>query len=505
MAALATDIVANAVGRLWTAVVSFAIVPFYIHSLGVEGWAVVGLSLSLQAMLTVLDMGLSYTLTRELALRTDAHTASPESASLLVTFERVYWATGIVVAVALMLLADVLVSVLAAENLSADQVRDATMIFAAGFAMQWPGTLYQAALVGLRRQVTLNIILATAATVKAVGAVLVLELVSGTLAAFFAWSALTALASTLVLRAFARRQDDERRTGRFRVELLTRSWRYSAQITAILVAMAVFTQLDKLAIVSMLSLEQAGYYVLATTAASVLAFIPGPIATAVYPRLVNHHQNGDTQQLVRSYRQGTQAVACLLLPAAATMSVFAFGLLRFWTRQEEVAAAAAPFLGVLAVSAAFAGLAQIPFNFQAAVGRNGPVIAIYVASLAVAMLGIPLVGHLSGNTGIAWLWMAIHAFQLLVALPLIQSRVLPSLGLSRLLSDVLVPFLTSFAVALFVHWITRENGGGPLVLVWSFLAFVGGVLVTWPFLREIRKVVYRYVPTVFRNEDRGHA
>ena len=44
-----------------------AFVPLYIHYLGVEAWGLVGLMTMLQALLTLLDMGLTPTLSREMA------------------------------------------------------------------------------------------------------------------------------------------------------------------------------------------------------------------------------------------------------------------------------------------------------------------------------------------------------------------------------------------------------------------------------------------------------
>ena len=56
----------------------FVFVPVYISYLGIEAYGLIGLFATLQAWLSLLDLGLSPTLNREMArLRGGAHTAEP--------------------------------------------------------------------------------------------------------------------------------------------------------------------------------------------------------------------------------------------------------------------------------------------------------------------------------------------------------------------------------------------------------------------------------------------
>ncbi len=61
------NILANLVGSASTAFLSFAFVPFYIHFMGIESFGLVGFFITMQAVFLLLDMGLSATVSRELA------------------------------------------------------------------------------------------------------------------------------------------------------------------------------------------------------------------------------------------------------------------------------------------------------------------------------------------------------------------------------------------------------------------------------------------------------
>jgi len=61
------NILANLSGTAWSALIGLAMVPLYIRLLGIEAYGLIGFSITLQAILQILDFGLSPTVNRELA------------------------------------------------------------------------------------------------------------------------------------------------------------------------------------------------------------------------------------------------------------------------------------------------------------------------------------------------------------------------------------------------------------------------------------------------------
>jgi hypothetical protein len=64
---LTRNVFANLIGGVWVAVLTLAIAPIQVHLLGVEAYGVIGFISTLQVVVGVLDLGLSSTLTREIA------------------------------------------------------------------------------------------------------------------------------------------------------------------------------------------------------------------------------------------------------------------------------------------------------------------------------------------------------------------------------------------------------------------------------------------------------
>ena len=74
-----------------------ACVPLYIRFLGVEAYGLIGFYLMLQAILQVLDLGLSPTMNREMARYSVQPEKADEARDLVRTLELGYWLIGLMI------------------------------------------------------------------------------------------------------------------------------------------------------------------------------------------------------------------------------------------------------------------------------------------------------------------------------------------------------------------------------------------------------------------------
>ena len=61
------NLIANFLGQGWTALMGLAFIPVYIKYLGIEAYGLIGIFAVLHAWLTLLDVGMTPTLGREMA------------------------------------------------------------------------------------------------------------------------------------------------------------------------------------------------------------------------------------------------------------------------------------------------------------------------------------------------------------------------------------------------------------------------------------------------------
>ncbi len=166
------NILANYVGKFWTALMSFLFVPLYIKFIGIESYGLVGVFASLQAIFGLLDMGLSTTLNRELARLSASPETAHEMRDLVRTLELVYWGIALLMAVTIFGLSTPLAYYwVNSVQVSVTTVHHAILLMGGIIAFQWPLRFYAGGLMGIQKQVLLNIIDIGAMTVRAIGAI----------------------------------------------------------------------------------------------------------------------------------------------------------------------------------------------------------------------------------------------------------------------------------------------------------------------------------------------
>ena len=203
MSIIKQNIIANFGGKAWQALMSLAFVPLYIKFMGIESYGLVGIFASLLALFGILDMGLSTTLNREMARLSALPDKASEMRNLVRTLELPYWGVAVFIGIAVVCLSGPIANYwVKADKLTPATVKQALMIMGGVVAFRWPVSLYSGGLMGLQKQVLLNGINVFEATLRGLGAVLILWLISPTIQAFFIWQIFASMVHVLLSAFF---------------------------------------------------------------------------------------------------------------------------------------------------------------------------------------------------------------------------------------------------------------------------------------------------------------
>lgn len=466
------NIIANLGGSAWSALMGLAFVPVYIKLMGVESYALVGVYIALTGVLAILDMGLSQSMTREMArLSADENNASLQ-ADTARTLELIYWVIALGVVVVMVLLSDFIAyHWLSPEHLSRETLRQSLWIMAMVIGLRWPIALYLGGLNGLQRQVRANIILAIFATLQGGGALAVLWFIEPTILAFFSWQAVIALLNAIVLRTALWNSFPGMHAGAFRKEILQNIWRFAAGMSGISLVATVLTQLDKIMLSKMLSLTEFGYYTFAATVAGVIFRIIGPIFIAYQPRLTELVSRSDRLALVKAYHQGAQLMAVAILPATLVLAFFSREILELWTQNPDVVQNASLLTSLLVIGNALNGLMHIPYALQLAHGWTR--LAFYQNVIAVSVL-VPALYWATqhwGATGAASVWIVLNTGYILIGISVMHRRLLAAEKWRWYMYDTGKPFLLVLAATGAAKSLVPENAGA------LGMAFIIGVVL----------------------------
>jgi len=97
---------ANYAGKFWSNLLSLLLVPVYLHYLGVEAYGLIGAFYGVTSFIGLLDLGLSATVSREVAVRQAVPEKQATIPDLLRTTEVIYWGVSIVIILIMAFLAE---------------------------------------------------------------------------------------------------------------------------------------------------------------------------------------------------------------------------------------------------------------------------------------------------------------------------------------------------------------------------------------------------------------
>lgn len=467
---LGRNLLAGLANSVWSALVGFAAVPFYLQYLGIEAYGLIGFFVTTQAVLSLLDMGMAPTINREVA-RCSARGNLQEAGKLLHTLAVVYWAMAGLIALMILALAPFIAGYwLQSKKLSPETISHAVMLMGLVVACRWPIGLYQGALIGAQRVTVASAINMAMVTIGSVGAVMVLAFVSPTIEAFFIWQAGVGLVYAITMRAAAWQIIGKTKQNIFEVDELKRIWRFTAGMSAISLTGLVFTQLDKVILSKMLGLEEFGHYMLATMVVSGLSLLVAPVYNVVYPRFSVLVATGEMEKLTDLYRSGTRLLATLLFPLAMLLSVFAEELVLAWIGNPALALSVAPVISLMAIGSALHGVMYFPYALQLASGMTR--LPLTINAILMVLLVPLLISFTSkyGAIGGAMAWLTLHVLYLLFGTWLTHRRLLKGIGAIWLIQDVGVPLMLSILVGqLGRHYLIQNEDYS------SFLKLMAGI------------------------------
>lgn len=437
---------------------SLAFVPVYVRYLGVESYGLIGVFALLQAWLVLLEMGMRPTLIREMARFTSGARDVESVLDLLRTFEIVGVALGAVVAFVFWLSSEwFAIHWVKAEGIPTAAVAQAFALMGGVAGLKLMEGVYLSAISGLQRQVVENSLTSAMAVVRAAGALIILAFISPTVQAFFAWQVFVSLTTVIILRAAVYRVlPSSQRRARFSAVVIKEIWSFAAGMSLITFLALLLTQVDKIILSKILSLQTFGYYALAGSVANALYLLTGPVTAAYYPRFTELSTVDNNTQLRVGYHEASQLISILVGSAAILLIVNARTALIIWTNDPQLVEQVAPLLAVIAFGTLLHSLMWVPYHLQLAFGWTSMTMKVNAAAVAILVPAIFWIVPRFGAIGAAWIWVALNSIYLVVVINLMHRRLMIGEKLRWYLQDVLLPLGVAVIVALICRWLVPD-------------------------------------------------
>jgi O-antigen/teichoic acid export membrane protein len=472
-------LLANYLNIIWVALIGFGFIPLYVKYLGVEAYGLIGLFAVLQVWLNLLDVGLSPTLGREMARFSVGGQNGRYILALLRTIEALAAIFMLLVVVGIGVGAPLLAKHwVKSEDLQLDTVISALRWMGLICGIGFVEGIYRSAVVGLQRQVVLSGLTSGVATVKGLGAVALIALVSPSIELFFAWQASCSLFMLLCLRTLVYKTlPAGKGVPRFDWHALKSIQTFAAGVFTTTLLATLLTQSDKFILTGMLSLEEWGHYSLAVVSAGALSLLYQPIYQVWLPKMSELVAAAKPQELKDFFHLGSQQVAVIVGSAAAVAILNARELLYIWTGDWGLVDKFAPIFCFLVAGNTLNAMLAIPYGLQLANGLTSLGVRVNAVAVLVLIPALLLVVPTYRGIGAAALWVALNLGYLLIGMHFMFSRLMASEKWTWYRDDLLIPLLTSYVLAAVLCWlipIPDNRAEGLLVL----LVMGAAVLVT---------------------------
>lgn len=409
MTNLKINVLASYISQLYLIIISIAILPIYIKYMGAEAYGLVGFFAMLQGFFSLLDFGLTPTISRQTA----QFNAGAETA---LKFRQLFRSLSIIFAVIAIIGGGVLFFLdhfiadhwLKLDKLSYEDVLLSLKIMAICVALRWMTGLYRGVISGFEKIVWLSAVNSLIATLRFVGVLLYMYIFGFTIKSFFIFQFAIALLEFIVLFCYASiliPKTNKNEIIGWSISPVKPLLSFALTIAFTSSVWVLLTQLDKFVLSGILPLADYGYFTLAVLVAGGVLQISTPISGAIMPRMAHLHGENKFAELRDVYIKATQFTAFIVMTAGIMLAALAQPVLFVWTNDTILANKTAPILQLYALGNAILAVSAFPYYLQYAKGNLRYHFIGNIILLVMLVPSIILASTHYGAVGAGWIWL----------------------------------------------------------------------------------------------------
>lgn len=445
------NIIANVFGRVWGVLSNFLFIPLYIKYLGFESYSVISFTLLLAGVMAILDSGLTATLSREFA-RTDNSKESKQK--IYKSLESAYLFTILLCLGIIIIFSQQIAENLHLKTYSSTQIVFFLRIVSVDIAFQLIFRFYMGGLFGLEKQVSGNLYQVFWGVMRNAVAVLIIYFYPS-LTLFFIWQSFTTVFVAFLLKSkLDRIVFDKVLDFSFKIDgkIFSEVWKFAGGMMLISLIAALNTQMDKIVISKLMSLENLGYYTIAVSISQGLLVIVNPIATAILPRFTSFYSSNQMIEARKLFNLYSAIASILIFSFLGNLMFYSKEILWVWTGDLQLAGKIFMLIPIVAASYAFIALQVIPYHVAIANGHTKLNNMIGIISVFITIPGYWFGIKYYGAVGAATVFLIVQLFTLIIYVFFINKKFIQE-KIFRIiyLKHMVLPFLVSSTIAFVLH------------------------------------------------------
>lgn len=489
---LKLNVLASYASQIYLVVISIAILPIYMKYMGAEAYGLVGFFAMLQGLFSLLDFGLTPTISRQTA----QYNAGAETA---LAFRQLFRSLSLIFIGIACIGGGLLFYVnhyiaehwLKLESLAMSDVLFCLQVMAICLALRWMTGLYRGVISGFERIVWLSIINIVIATLRFPGVLLYMYYLGFTIKSFFIFQLIVAVIEFTIhafkVQILLPKLNCTTRIG-WSLQPVKPHFSFALTIAFTSSVWVLLTQLDKFVLSGILPLSEYGYFTLAVLVAGGILQIGAPISSAIMPRMARLQGEKKYQELKSVYIGATEFVAVVVVTAGIVLAVLAQPVLYVWTGDSVFAEKAAPILQLYALGNAILTLGAFPYYLQYA---KGNLRLHFIGNLITLILLIPTIVWASKNygaIGAGWIWLLIQLIYLLLWVSYVHKMIEPNINLQwfkSFLPSICCVSIVSYSLINFMSFSEQRGIVFLQICFFSLMCFIVSLISS----KQVRNII----------------
>jgi len=470
MPSLKRNIIFNYAGQFYVGFIGIAILPLYLKYLGPEEYGLIGVFTLIQAWMQILDLGLSPTLSKEIA-SSDNKNPLNKIRTLIRSLEIIFIGIATTAGAAIISASGwISSSWLKLHEVPIETASFCITLMGLIIAIRWPVSLYKSGINAYEHQVAQNLITVGIVTLRFPLTLVLVMLGEINITGYFIAQLLISIIELLIFRfkLYQLLPKHLNKTPIFSTTEIKRVSPFALSVAYTGFLWVLATQIDKLVLSSTLTLKDYGYFTLVASICSAIVVISAPISTAILPRLISNLSQGKHAEMISLYRSSSRLVSCILAPVVIVVFMYPFELVYAWTGNQEAALWTEGILPLFIIGNGLIALTSFPSYIQYA---HGNLRINIIFNTVTTIIFIPTMYYTAthyGPLGAGYAWIVFRAASLIILSQLVHKKFANTITTKWLFRDIITPIVT--AVILSFIWIKVSNGYLPKASIYVFLS-----------------------------------
>jgi O-antigen/teichoic acid export membrane protein len=491
---LKKNIIANYISQIFIVIISIITLPKLIIIVGSEAYGLIGFFALMQSWLMLLDLGMSPTLTREIARFKGGALDAYNLLHFFKIMKKIFIGLAVLVTVLILLASDFIVtSWLKTEFIPYDVLIKSVMLMSFILAVRWISSIYRAAVVGFEKLVWFSFFNVFFAILRFVMVFLVLIFIDHSPIGFFIYQLIVSILELVVLIIYVQKLlPVSIKSVEHEIRPLKEIMGFSLTIAFTSAVWVIITQTDKLILSKLLPLSDYGYYSLAVQVAGAITLLSGPISSAILPRLTALEAERKYVDLISLYRSSTKLIVIIAGTVSLILIFFSKEVIFMWTGNLIMVEKVSKYVFLYAIGNFFLAVAAFPYYLQYAKGNLRFHLYGNIVFVALLIPSLIIVVNKFGGIGAGYVWIGVNAIYLFLWVPFINNYFVKGLNKEWYFNDILKISLPASLMAYFLSYVLPSTTNR--IFIFFELSIVGLVILLTSVLAsgKLKELKYKF-------------